>query len=372
MPSPMNAQHFPQMMQGQQPQSQPIQHPNQPNLGNPAAMQHMQPGMFNPQRGQPQIQPMQSAPHPSNYPVPGLPQRPTNYPMHNGQQPQYQNMQGQLTAYQMPPGTQNFIPQQGSVRQIQQGFPPQQGGPMPIPDPSSAASPVRPFNAVGSVAAMPSQGMGAQIMQMPSRFMSPQFMPREMPGPFVRQNMAVGSPFPTFGEVPMGPHRMSVSRHPEGFMPMTPYSPMMPALAIGPGLEEGFVQFDESASLRPYGYSIVPEMYPGVEVDLDILVQAYQTGLRSTDPKHIIDILAQRTPREMVGLRARFRDITGDTFDLTLTRYLNAAGAKQHTILAFVGLSLGNMPFDIYLLANVLSYLSTTNGRRKRTELRKS
>jgi hypothetical protein len=55
-------------------------------------------------------------------------------------------------------------------------------------------------------------------------------------------------------------------------------------------------------------------MDPGMEGNLGVRVEAYQTRLRSVDPKRIIDILPQRTAGEIVGLRAQFRDM-GDNFD---------------------------------------------------------
>jgi hypothetical protein len=71
---------------------------------------------------------------------------------------------------------------------------------------------------------------------------------------------------------------------------------------------------DESAVLRPCGYTKFREMDPGMEGNLGVRVEAYQTRLRSVDPKRIIDILPQRTAGEIVGLRAQFRDM-GDNFD---------------------------------------------------------
>jgi len=106
---------------------------------------------------------------------------------------------------------------------------------------------------------------------------------------------------------------------------------------------------------RPYGYPEFEKPYPGMQGDLQILLTSQMNAMATIDPKHIIDILAQRTPPEMAALRNAFRAHMGTNIDYVLATTLLYELSPEVKI-PYTGLALGNPNFDIYLIENARQF----------------
>ena len=171
--------------------------------------------------------------------------------------------------------------------------------------------------------------------------MSPQFQPQPQPIPLTHGGQLVplrpsASPYPIRASIDA---TMNTNA-------MGPWIPQRTTMNVPPKLIR-----------RPYGFPEFPEMYPTMEGDLRVLIHAYQSGMMSVDPKQIIDIFVQRSPGEMLALRNRFREKTRTNWDDMIIHHLKFRGESKHAILAFMGLALGSLPFDLYLLNNVSLFL---------------
>jgi hypothetical protein len=146
-------------------------------------------------------------------------------------------------------------------------------------------------------------------------------------------------------------------RIPPSFPPSLshPLAARFPQGVAGDPMRRGPMGWDRPSYVivdRTYGYPEYPKPYPQMPTDVNTLVNCYHGAMSGMDSKYLIDILAQRSPSEMVALRHAFRQETGGTnIDLALMRYLDEY--EQEEKLAFLGLALGNILFDVYIIENV-------------------
>lgn len=151
-----------------------------------------------------------------------------------------------------------------------------------------------------------------------------------------------------------------------------PFPPMAiqrdPQWAAPPRPEYMMMSFE-----RTYGYPEFEKPYPSMAQDIQVFIQGYSNQMENVDPKHLIDILAQRTPAEMAAFRRAFRDQVGTNIDYVLATTVLYESTPEIK-LPYLGLALGNINFDIYLIENVnsLQLEKANRNRPKNLALKQS
>lgn len=154
-------------------------------------------------------------------------------------------------------------------------------------------------------------------------------------------------------EFDLGPGRMPLMRR------ATMAGPMISPPFHGPLVHPAGAVVDSYQFQRPYcyesGYRPGGPVYPLMGNDLGVLRNLLTAGIKTTDMKPYIDILAQRSPYEIEALRYNFRAMTGGMeLSLAINTVLDATSQKQSVKYAFTGLVLGPALFDLWLLQQVL------------------
>jgi hypothetical protein len=116
-------------------------------------------------------------------------------------------------------------------------------------------------------------------------------------------------------------------------------------------------KYDYECSL-PYSYSV--EHSPGnlseaaLETDLKTLKNALTGSIPGLAFRLSIDTFSRRTPSEMALVRSEFRARNGATLGPGLHEMLAGWGVNPEFKLAFTGLVLGPLSYDLWLLQHVL------------------
>jgi hypothetical protein len=116
-------------------------------------------------------------------------------------------------------------------------------------------------------------------------------------------------------------------------------------------------EYDYECSL-PYSYSV--EHSPGslseaaMETDLKMLKNAFTGSIPGLALRLSIDTFSRRTAREMALVRSEFGARNGATISPALHEMLAGWGVNPEFKLAFTGLLLGPLSYDLWLLQHVL------------------
>jgi hypothetical protein len=110
-------------------------------------------------------------------------------------------------------------------------------------------------------------------------------------------------------------------------------------------------------SVRPYSYatdqSPMAGMYPHINQDLQVLSTVSQ--MQSTERiMPLVDILIPRSPTEIETLRRHFRAMSGGTdLSIAFKNLLNASNERASVNFAFMGLVLGPVLYDLWLIQHL-------------------